>query len=759
MNSQPRTSGDAWLFAGVWGLAAILITVLGLFYLGYQRTVFRRTAQEQLSAIADTKVQQIVDWRNERLGDARTIMLDPFFPKHVQRFLEQPSDLQTRELLSAWLQAVRLHNQSLRAMLLDSDLRLRLVSPPDKAYPEPGPAYTMQAARSNQVVISDLHREGNVGGIHLDVAIPLHAAAPSEGPPNLSQGQAVGVIDLELDPRLFLYPLLQAWPTPSRTAETLLIRRQLDEVLYLNEARHCTNSALTLGSHMTETNAVVVQALLGRLGPLQGDDYRAESVIAEARAVPGTPWTLLVKMDEHEVFSALRTRNWIILAVILALVLGAGLASWALWRHVEARRLATELSERKRAEAELARERDLLTTLLESTPDAIYFKDLRSRFVRCSHSFKTLFNVTDLSLVIGRTDFDFFAKEHAQPAFDDEQQIIRTGVPMIGKQERELYSDGRIKWALTSKMPWRDKHGTITGTVGISKDITGIKDAEARLEAARSQLLETSRLAGMAEVATSVLHNVGNVLNSVNTSATLVFDQVKQSKIVNLARVTALLREHPSDLADFLTLDPKGRTVPAYLTQLSEHLLSEQTTALNELESLRSHIEHIKDIVLMQQSYAKVGGVREPVNPADLVEDALRMNASGLERRHVQIRRQYDPHVPQVTIEKHKVLQILVNLIRNAEYACDESGRPDKCLAVSVANGNGRIKIAVTDNGVGIPPENLTRIFNHGFTTRTDGHGFGLHSGALAANELGGSLKAHSDGPGTGASFTLELPV
>src|SRR6185295_3794293 len=162
----------------------------------------------------------------------------------------------------------------------------------------------------------------------------------------------------------------------------------------------------------------------------------------------------------------------------------------------------------------------------------------------------------------------------------------------------------------------------------------------------------------------------------------------------------------------------------------------EQTAALQELAQLQKNIEHIRDIVVMQQTYAKVSGVTETVLVSDLVEDALRMNASALMRHDVQAVREF-AKVPPITVEKHKVLQILVNLVRNAKYACDESGRAEKRVTVRVSNDEGRIQIAVIDNGVGIPPENLTRIFSHGFTTRKDGHGFGLHSGALAARELG----------------------
>ncbi len=292
----------------------------------------------------------------------------------------------------------------------------------------------------------------------------------------------------------------------------------------------------------------------------------------------------------------------------------------------------------------------------------------------------------------------------------------------------------------------------------LRSEITERQRAEAKVERTTKQLLETSRQAGMAEVATSVLHNVGNVLNSVNVSTTLVAEQIRNSKIANLAKVVALMDEHAAELGAFITDDPKGKLLPGYLKQLTSHLATEQNLLLKEMDQFRHNIEHIKDIVAMQQSYAKVSGVTETLQIADLVEDALRMNAGALTRHEVEVVREF-AEVPPVTIDKHKVLQVLVNLIRNAKYACDESGRTDKRMTVRVANGEGRIKIAIIDNGVGIPAENLIRIFNHGFTTRKEGHGFGLHSGALAARELGGSLHVHSEGAGRGAMFTLELPM
>ena len=284
-----------------------------------------------------------------------------------------------------------------------------------------------------------------------------------------------------------------------------------------------------------------------------------------------------------------------------------------------------------------------------------------------------------------------------------------------------------------------------------------VQERTLELENTHKLLVDASRRGGMAEIATNVLHNVGNALNSVNISTGLIVDSVKKSKASSLAKVVVLLREHEHDLGAFITNDPRGKHVPDHLARLSEHLLAEHANITGELDLLRRNVEHIKEIVAMQQSYATVGGVKEMTDIPSLVEDSLRLNESGLSRHGVEIVREMES-VPAINVEKHKILQILVNLIRNAKYACDETGRSDSRLTVRATNGDGRLRITVTDNGIGIPPENLTRIFNFGFTTRKDGHGFGLHSSALAARELGGSLTVHSDGPGHGAAFTLELP-
>ena len=248
-----------------------------------------------------------------------------------------------------------------------------------------------------------------------------------------------------------------------------------------------------------------------------------------------------------------------------------GRITWALttkmpWRNKQGEIIGTfgiskDVTALVDAEETLARERELLRTLLENVPDRIYFKDRDSHFVRLSRSFLT-FHGAQVGDIVGKTDADLFTEEHARPALEDEQRILRSGEPLIGKLEKETHPSGRVTWALTSKMPWRDVQDNIIGTFGISKDVTAIKHAEAELEAAHKRLLESSRLAGMAEVATDVLHNVGNTLNSINVSCSLVIDSLKQWNLNNLSKVPAMLEAHAGQLDSFLTPGSPGQTHP-----------------------------------------------------------------------------------------------------------------------------------------------------------------------------------------------------
>jgi PAS domain S-box-containing protein len=415
-----------------------------------------------------------------------------------------------------------------------------------------------------------------------------------------------------------------------------------------------------------------------------------------------------------------------------------------------------DITERKQAEDARHQSESQFRQVWNASADGMRLTDREGHVLMVNDAYCQIVGKTKAELEGHSLSIIHHASERERILIRHKKQFDFATAPTHMEKEVTLWNGKKMWLDLSNSL--LQLPGQAPLLLSIFRDISERKLAEAELEQTHRQLMDTSRQAGMAEVATGVLHNVGNVLNSVNVSTTLVTEQLKKSKVANLAKAVALMNENTTNLGEFMTRDPRGKQLPGYFTQLSDHLADEQTRLLTETEQLRKNIEHIKDIVAMQQSYAKVSGVTETLKISELIEDALRMNAGALVRHGVRVIREIEDF-PPVTIDKHKVLQVLVNLIRNAKYACDDSGHVDKWIRVRVVSDEERIRIEVIDNGVGIPAENLIRIFSHGFTTRKNGHGFGLHSGALVAKELGGSLTASSDGLGHGATFTLELPI
>ncbi|MGJ7546240.1 trifunctional serine/threonine-protein kinase/ATP-binding protein/sensor histidine kinase [Variovorax sp. LT1R16] len=338
--------------------------------------------------------------------------------------------------------------------------------------------------------------------------------------------------------------------------------------------------------------------------------------------------------------------------------------------------------------------------------------------------------------------------------------ILSQGVPravllLENRLSRGAFSAGRL-----------DAVTLIAGQLAVSLENALLyQELEQRVEQrtlelrhAQAELVGTARRAGMAEIATNVLHNVGNILNSVNVSANVVSAKLRASKSKGLSQAMQLMDAHSADLGHFLTQDAKGRLLPDYLRKVAQALALEHQEVIEELGHLSTSVDHIKNVVATQQSYAGNSSVLEPVQLGELVDDALRMNDDSLARHQVTVVKEFAP-VPLAQLDKTRVIQILVNLISNAKQAMGGVSQAEHRITLQVDVVGNSLRVRVKDDGVGIASENLTRIFGHGFTTRKAGHGFGLHSCALAAKQMGGTLTAYSDGPGKGALFTLELPL
>jgi PAS domain S-box-containing protein len=397
----------------------------------------------------------------------------------------------------------------------------------------------------------------------------------------------------------------------------------------------------------------------------------------------------------------------------------------------------------------------LPTALTDSAPVAIYHYTGPGRPLYANPAFRAMFGVEaaqNIDVWVMKIHPD--DRERARQEWARFESQLESGVDEFRTQYRILGSAGESRVVLERVV----RAVGVDGFVGTITDVTELVQTQTELERAHKALMSASHRAGMAEVATNVLHNVGNVLNTVNVSANVLEARLGELRVAGLGKIATMLQEQGEALSAFMSTE-RGKGLPGYLARLSSELQADKETALTELASLVENLEHIKNIVRMQQSYASSDiGVTETVALGDLINDGVRLNAAGFSRHGVTLELDFG-EVPSITVDKHKVLQILVNVLSNAKYACDNSKHSDRRVVISTRPSEVGVCITVRDNGVGIPAENMTRIFEHGFTTRPDGHGFGLHSAAIAAKELKGSLRAASDGPGCGASFTLELPL
>lgn len=459
-----------------------------------------------------------------------------------------------------------------------------------------------------------------------------------------------------------------------------------------------------------------------------------------------------------------RRRALILLGGILFMMaLTTVLAAQALSIRKRMKERATALHECETLQGQIAAmqiQQRKLEQLVNSIDGIVWEADARSaRFTFVSQQSEAILGFTPQQCL---TEGFWAGRLHSEDAW-----VVEHRRKLVARRRhysfdyRMIAADGSTVWIRETAAAVADGNQEPVLVHGAFLDITKARLAAEELDAAHRALVESSRNAGMAEVATGVLHNVGNVLNSVNTSGALIRDKVNASKVADLTKISGLLNEHQSDFATFIATDPRGKFVPELVSRVADALRAEQVAVQAEVDAITRNIGHIKDIVFLQQIYSKGASAVEAIDVVALVEHALQINAASLAQHEVKIVREFEP-VPPAFVEKHKALQILVNLIRNAEQAVDQA--PDErtktlTLRIDRPPATNRVRIVVMDNGVGIAPHDLNSIFSHGFTTKKSGHGFGLHSGALAAKEMGGTLIAESEGCGRGAVFTLELPT
>lgn len=421
--------------------------------------------------------------------------------------------------------------------------------------------------------------------------------------------------------------------------------------------------------------------------------------------------------------------------------------------------LIRDITERKLAENALRESDAQFRVLANNITDAFWIRSPDMQEVRyVSPAFERIWGRPAKTLYGSPQKWvDFIVPE-------DREHVVRTFSGLtsharsLDVEYRIARPDGEHRWVRVRGFQVRDSEGKLVCHTGIVTDTTERKLAQAELDAAHKQLMDASRRAGMAEIATNVLHNVGNILNSVTVSAGLLRSTLRTSRAQGLRSAVEMMNEHAGAMGAFLTQNEKGRLLPGYMSGISLALLQEQEEMIQELAHLARGIDHIREVVTTQQSHAGRAGVVTPARIADLAEDALRITGEALERDRVTVIKDFG-EVPRVKLDRSRVLQILVNLIGNAREALQSVPLESRQITLRAQAEGGLLRVSVRDEGEGISDAILSRMFAHGFTTRKHGHGFGLHSCAQAAAEMRGTLAVHSDGPGRGATFTLELPL
>lgn len=420
-------------------------------------------------------------------------------------------------------------------------------------------------------------------------------------------------------------------------------------------------------------------------------------------------------------------------------------------------------SENSKAQKEIEKSQKTLQTLMNTVPFGVTVIDKNKIVRHVNQAGLDMMGYLDTEQVVGHVCYKTFC-----PANENNCPILDCGLKLDSSERILVDKDGKLVPILKSVRKINLENESLLLEVFV--DITEQKKAKEelieernkfevvnkKLKATQNNLVGASHKAGMAEVATEVLHNVGNVLNSINVSAELVTEKIQESEIKNLNVLANIIAENTTNLAGFFTEDAKGKHIPVYLVEVVKHICDEQEDMLQNLQELNQNVDHIKDIIQMQQLYAKSTGVEMYVSIEEIVEMAVQIAKSNRKIfKQIELHKQV-AGIGEICTNKQKLLQVLVNIINNAVDAVAERAR--KLINIKAYRNDTEITIEIADTGIGIAKENLDKIFTHGFTSKKDGHGFGLHSGFLALKEMGGTLSVTSPGVDKGAMFKIEIP-
>ncbi|NWG12718.1 MAG: PAS domain S-box protein [Acidobacteria bacterium] len=717
MDAADSVKRMPWMVILVFLGLSLVISLAGFLIYRSGKVEIKKNIENDLAAIADLKVHLIETWRGERLADASVIRDNQLIAGRIAQWLKKPEDPAFTGSLLIWMVALQRENGYQSVLLLDPSGKPRLGTRSDNLADSCDQECLSAAMHSRNVVLSDLYRTRE-GRIYLDLYTPLLQE-------NERGAQVIAVMVLRIDPYKFLFPLIQSWPTPSRSAETLIVRQEGNRVLFLNDLRHREGSALTLSAPLQAPQSPSMWVGTMQRGVAEGIDYRGVPVLAAHCPVPGTPWVMVAKVDAEEIYAPIRerARTTFIVVLLLMAVVGTGVSIG--WKH-QATQFYRKQLESERERQALARQAaesfSQLAAIVESSGDGIIGVDLVGAILSWNPGAARMFGY-QAEEILRKPFLSLFAPARSG-AWAGIMQPVKEGNCLHDYETTLLAKNGSVREVSLTISPIRDSMGQVVGASTIARDITERKRAEAE----RAKLLEREQEARQQA------------------------EEASRMKDDFLATVSHELR---TPLNPILGWAYNLRTGGQDANLLQEGLESIERNA----RVLSQLVEDLLDV-----SRIVTGKLKMNVQPVDLqhvIEAAAENFHLAARAKRIEWVLHFDADIPRVAGDPERLQQVFWNLLSNALKFTPEGGR----IEVRLRRADSHVEASITDSGEGIPPDFLPRVFDRfsqadSFVTRKHG---GLGVGLAIVRHLvelhGGTIRAESAGTGRGATFSLQLPV
>lgn len=699
--------GRVFLFLASYVVLASSIIGAGSLSYRHQKIFLAERAYTQLSSIADLKVAQFSAWRQEQLGSASGLGRNPVFVRLALDLFKGPS-AKTLIPLQQWLEIEREHLGADALVLADLAGRTLVASgKEDSRIALELDGNVPEVVRNGVPVFSDFEQHRSTDAVHMSLIVPIEGTEKRGGRP-------FAMLVARIDPASTIFPFLERWPGVSPSAETILVERQGDELIFLGMPRKVPGTAFSKRLSLAKTERAEVRAVLIPSGVAAGVDYRGKKVLTGFCAVPGMPWHLLVKIDEREVFSPLHRTSWVVFDFVLALLAVGGIVLWLLWRH---QRLTEELERRK------------LLAAVEQSHSIILITDITGDIEYVNPAFTRVTGYI-FEEVRGKNPRFLKSGEYSEAVYRQCWETITGGGEWRGEFHNRK-KDGQLYWEMASISPIHDDRGNIVHFLKVAEDITLRKEAEAKLEEyslnlermveertaqrdrANAELFMSSKLAQMGRMAAGIAHQ----LNSPIAGGMLYADALLE----RCARM------------------PEETTIIVKLRHVLEHMK-------NVVESILA-IARVKHRAQAARRELDINGIVERV--VELCDHECAANA-------VRVTKVLAADLPSVSGEVGDIDQVILNLVNNAVDAMEGGGE----LTVTTSGTGKGVEICIQDNGSGIAPEYRDHIFDPFFTTRSakKGTGLGLTIVQDIVQRYGGRIAVESE-MGKGAAFTVWFPA